>query len=134
MIQLTYSNSTDLGGVYYGAGFQNKLFIDAPIVKPDYVRVQEGYENDRAVFMPEYDSIKKKYKFEIIAPEYIADTLTFMALHNDIKIAYTNGLYQSQIRNVEVNVNWEDTFNDCMATIEVFFEQDDQIVKTACDT
>lgn len=133
MIKLTYTNSCNLGGVYYEGGFENKLFLDAPIIKPDYIRTQEGFENDQSVFIPEYDSIKKKYKFEVVAPEYIADALSFMALHNDVKIAYTNGLYQSQIRNIEVNVNWDETFNDCMATIEVLFEQDDQIINTACE-
>lgn len=132
MIKLTYKNSTNLGGVYYDGGFENKLFIDAPIVKPEYVVTEEGFENDNSVFIKEFESLKKRYKFEFYGPEYIANALAFMAMHDDIKIAFTNGTYQAQIRNVKVNVNWESAFNDCMALIEVSFEQDDQITKTAC--
>ena len=132
MIKLTYRNSCDIGGVYYSGGFENKLFLDADIVKPEYISVEEGFENGDAVFIKEYESLKKTYRFEIIAPEYIADTLKFMALHDDVKIATMDGLYQSQIRNIKVNVTWEEQFNDCMATIEVTFEQDDQITRTGC--
>jgi hypothetical protein len=132
MIKLTYTNSCNLGGVYYIGGYENILFIDSVVCKPEYENTEDGYNNDQQVFIKEYHALKKVYKFEAIAPEYIANTLSFMAQHDDIKISWTNGLYQSQIRNVQVSVNWEDQFNDCMATIEVSFEQDDQIVNTAC--
>lgn len=130
MIKLTWKNSCDLAGIYYGGGFENKMFIDAPIVKPEYINVEDGFENDDGVFVKEYESLKKVYKFEMIAPEHIANALKLMALHDNVKI-YTS-LYSAQIRNVKVNVNWESQFNDCMATVEVTFEQDDQVAKTAC--
>jgi hypothetical protein len=130
MITLIYKNSCDLGGVYYAGGFENKIILDTIIVKPEYTNQEEGTENDGGVFVKEFESLIKVYKFEIIAPENIANALTFMALHDDIRILTDQ--YQSQIRNVKVNVNWEDSFNDCMALIEVSFQQDDQIVKSAC--
>ena len=132
MIKLTWKNSCTLGGIYYGGTYENKMFIDAPVVRPEYVNIEEGFENDNAVFVKEYESLKKIYKFEFMAPEYVADSLKLMALHDDIKITYVNGLYQSQIRNVKVNVNPDEAFNDCMFLIEVTFEQDDQVIRTAC--
>lgn len=132
MIKLTYKNSCDIGGVYYGGGYENILFIDAVVCKPEYDKQEDGFNNDQRVFIKEYDALKKIYKFDLIAPEHIANTLAFMSMHDDVKISWTNGLYQSQIRNIKVNVTWEDSFNDCMATIEVLFEQDDQIVNTSC--
>lgn len=132
MIKLTYKNSCDLGGIYYGGGFENILFVDSVVCKPDYEKIEDGYNNDNQVFIKEYEALKKIYKFEIIAPEYMANALEFMSMHDDIRISWTNGLYQSQIRNVKVNVVWESQLNDCMATIEVLFEQDDQVVNSAC--
>lgn len=132
MIKLTWKNSCDLGGIYYGGTFENKMFLDTVIVKPEYTKVEDGFENDDGVFVKEYESLVKTYKFEIIAPEHIINALELMAMHDDVKISYTNGMYQSQIRNIHVNASWEDSFDDCMATVEVTFEQDDQVIKTAC--
>ncbi len=133
MIKLTWRNSCDLGGIYYGGDFENKLFLDTVIVKPEYTFEEEGVNNDEGSFIKDFESLVKTYKFEVVAPEYIANAMTLMALHDDVKI-FVPGLYMAQIRNIKVNVTWEDTFNDCMALIEVTFQQDDQVVKSACCT
>lgn len=132
-IKLTWTNTCDLGGVLYnGSNFVNKMFLDTDVIRPDYFDEQTGQENGDGVFIINSETLKKRYKFETIGPEYVADALSFMALHDTINIIWINGLFSSAIRNVKVNVNWEDAFNDCLALIEVSFEQDDQIVNTAC--
>lgn len=132
-IKLTWKNTCDLGGVFYSSsGFINEMFIDVDIIKPEYNNEEIGQENGNGVFIKTSQKLKKRYKFELIAPEYVADALAFMALHDTIRLMFVNGLYSTEIRNVKVSVNWEDFLNDCMATIEVSFEQDDQVLKTAC--
>jgi len=131
-LKLDWSNSCDLGRVYYSGGFTNTLYLDAEIGKPEYSIEEEGFENGDGVFIKTRERLIKNYKFEIVVPEYIADALVFMALHDNIRISYTNGLYSSTVRNVKVNVNWEDITNSCLAIVEVSFQQDDQILKGNC--
>lgn len=132
-IKLTWTNTCDLGGVLYNStSLVNQMFLDTDVIKPEYFSDETGFVNGNDVFVKTEQKLKKRYGFSIIAPEYVADALTFMALHDTINIIYINGLFSSAIRNVQVAVNWENFLNDCMATIFVTFEQDDQIVNTSC--
>lgn len=133
-IKLEWTNSCDLGNVYYQDGFVNKMFIDAEIGAPEYEEVIDSEENGEGVEIVIYQKQQKKYKFEFLAPEYVADAIKFMAMHDSINLTTTDGLISTQIRNVEVNVSWEDSTNQCMALIQVTFQQDDQVVKDNCCT
>lgn len=133
-IKLTWTNSCDLGNIYYSGGFENKIFLDALIGAPDFKELEEGEENDQGVFVKTLEKLQKINKFQCYVPEYLVDALKLMPLHDDVKIFYTNGLYSSQIRNIKVDVEWEDISNECMALVTVSFQQDDQVVKDNCCT
>ncbi len=133
-IKLTWKNSCDLGNIYYSGGFENKLFLDADIGAPDYNETEEGEENDAGIFVKTLEKLQKVNKFQCYAPEYLVDSLKLLPLHDDVRISFTNGLYSSQIRNIKVEVEWEDISNQCMALVTVLFEQDDQVVKDSCCT
>lgn len=131
-IKLTWGNSCNLGKIYYESGFVNKLYIDAPIGKPDYeYEVEEEYNSD-GVLVSTYKRLVKIYKFEMFAPEYVADALQAMQLHDNINITLTDGTYSSAIRNVKVDVSWEGISNECLALCTVSFQQNDQITRTNC--
>lgn len=132
-IKLTWTNTCDLGRILYnGTGFTNVFFFDGDIIKPDYQYEEVGFESGEAVFLKTSETLKKRCKFEVVVPEYVADALEAMPLHDDIRIMFVDGRYSTAIRNVQTDVNWDDEFNGCMAQVVVSFEQDDQIVKTAC--
>lgn len=137
-IKLEWRNSCNLGNILYSNGdaavtaFRNKLFLETEIGTPEYLHDEIGHEDGNAVFVKEEESLVKNYKFKVVCPEDIVDALEAMALHDDIRITYVNGLYSSAIRNVKVNATWLEDTNECMAEVEVIFQQDDQIVKGSC--
>jgi hypothetical protein len=132
-IKITWTNTCDIGRVLYnGTGFTNALFLDTDIIKPLYETEETGYENGNGVFIKTSEKLKKICGFEFYGPEYVADAMKFMAMHDTIQLMFVNRDYSSSIRNVEVDVSWDDSMNGCMALIQVRFEQDDQVVKTSC--
>ncbi|MES2395612.1 MAG: hypothetical protein V4549_06400 [Bacteroidota bacterium] len=137
-IKLEWKNSCDLGRILYSTAdtplglFKNKLFLDTEIGEPDYLHSEDGHDNGDGVFIKEIETLVKNYRFKVVVPEDIADALEAMALHDTITLTYTNGLYSSNIRNVKVNTTWEENSNQCLAIVEVIFEQDDQVVKGSC--
>lgn len=133
-IKLEYSNSCDLGKVYYAGGFQNVIYLDTEIGAPEYQHEEDGEDNGDGVLIKTFEKLQKIYKFQVLVPEYMADALMFMALHDTITLSYTNGLYTASIRNVIVNVTWDEDTNSCMGIVDVSFQQDDQVLKDNCCT
>lgn len=133
-IKLQWSNSCDLGRIYYDGDFRNILYFDTEIGKPDYQYEVEEEMNSDGVNLPTFQSLNKIYKFEVFVPEYVVDALVAIPLHDTVTITILNNGYTSNIRNVKVDVNWEDISNECMALCTVSFEQDDQITKGSCCT
>lgn len=133
-LKFEYWNTCDLGNIYYAGGYRNVFYYETEIGKPDYVVQQDTEENGDGVDVITSQVRKKIYQVEIVAPEYVVDALVDMALHDNIVLTYTNGLYSSAIRNVEVIPTWEEITNDCMATVVIRFQQDDQLVDSACCT
>jgi len=131
-IKLQWSNSCDLGGIYYQGGFSNKLYFDTNIGKPEYVEEIEEEYNGNGVLISTFQRLVKVYKFEVVVPEYVADALKLMQLHDTITLTFLNNQYNGAIRNIKADVNWEDITDDCMATVTISFQQDDQVVKTNC--
>lgn len=133
-LKIEYSNSCDLGNVYYQGGFINTIYLDTEIGAPEYKYEEEGEDNGDGVLIKTFEKLQKVYKFQVLVPEYMADALMFMALHDVITISYTNGLYSTSARNIIVNVTWDEDTNSCMALVEVSFQQDDQVLKDNCCT
>ncbi len=131
-IKLEWNNSCDLGGIYYGGGFVNRYFFDANIGKPDYeYEIEEEFNGD-GVLIATFQRLVKTYKFQVFVPEYVADALELMQLHDTITLTFLDGTYSSAIRNIKADISWEDMSNDCMAVATISFQQDDQVVKTNC--
>lgn len=131
-IKLEWWNSCDLAGIYYQGGFKNKLYFDANVGKPDYeYEVEEEYNGD-GVLISTFKRLVKVYKFQVFVPEYVADALQLMQLHDTIQLTFLDGSYSSSIRNIKTDISFEDMSNDCMAVATISFQQDDQVVKTNC--
>ncbi len=131
-IKLEWSNTCNLGRIYYAGDFKNRLFFEADIGKPEYEEEIEEEKNSDGVPIATFQSLNKIYKFQVYVPEYVADALMAMALHDTITLTAINAQYTASIRNVKVDVDFEDMSNDCMALCTVSFQQDDQITKGSC--
>lgn len=131
-LKLEWWNDCDLGDIYYAGGYKNVFYYETEIGKPSYEVEQQTQENGEAVDVILSQARKKIYQFEVFVPEYIVDALVDMALHDNIRLSTTDGLYASTIRNVEVSPEWESLTNECMAVVTIKFQQDDQLVDNAC--
>lgn len=131
-IKLEWTNSCDLGGIYYQGGFTNKLFFDTNVGNPTYEEeIEEEYNGD-GVLIRTFQRLVKIYKFQVFVPEYIADALKLMQLHDTVTLTFLDGSYSGTIRNIKADISFEDISNDCMALATISFQQDDQVVKTNC--
>lgn len=132
-IKLEWWDTCDIGEIHYSDnGFKNKIFLDTDIAKPSYDILEEGAENGDGVFIKDYSRLQKIPQIQCYVPEYLADALSLIPLHSNVRLTYTNGLYAGLVRNCSVNVEWDEGNNDCMALVTIQFQQDDQVVKTNC--
>lgn len=131
-IKLEWTNSCDLGGIYYQGGFTNKLFFDTNVGNPTYEEEIEEQYNGDGVLISTFQRLVKIYKFQVFVPEYIADALKLMQLHDTVTLTFLDGSYSGTIRNIKADISFEDISNDCMALATISFQQDDQVVKTNC--
>lgn len=131
-IKLEWWDTCDIGGIYYQDGFKNTVFLDTDIGRPDYNVLIEEQENGEGVPIMDYGRVQKIPQIQCYVPEYLADALSLLPLHSNVRMTYTNGLYAGLVRNVSVNVEWDSENNDCMALVTISFQQDDQVVKTNC--
>lgn len=131
-LKLQWSNTCNLGRIYYDGDFRNMIYFDSEVGKPEYeYEVEEEY-NSEGVLIATYQRLNKVYKFEVFVPEYIVDALQAMQLHDTITLTVINTGYTGTITNVKVDVSWEDITNECMALCTISFQQEDQIVKGSC--
>lgn len=131
-LKLQWSNTCNLGRIYYDGDFRNMLYFDAEVGKPEYeYEVEEEYNTD-GVLTATYQRLVKIYKFQVLVPEYVVDALEAMQLHDTISLTLINNGYISTITNVKVDAEWEDMTNECMALCTISFQQGDQVVKGAC--
>ena len=105
-IQLEYSNSCDIGDIYYAGTwtgpriiFQNKI----DLTKPEYEVVKvatplDGYLNIEKV------TTKKKYKFTFYAPEFMANAMNLLPSHDTIYITDKFG-DEAVVKEINVNAN-----------------------------
>lgn len=71
--------------VYDNPKFRNRLYFCAELGKPDYPFEEEGEERD-GYFFAEKQISEKRYKFQILAPEYMCDVLRLVRLADYVKI------------------------------------------------
>jgi hypothetical protein len=130
-ILIEYSNSVDFGDIVYHDGFENKIYLDADVSKPDYELLEEGIENGEGEFSPTFQKWKKKYSIRFYAQEFLVDALTLMALHDNITITLRNG-EGSVVKDVEVEPVWDDSI-ECWAEVTITFSTD-YVIRKSCDT
>jgi len=91
-IVLEYGHTCDIGNIIYQYGFKNKIvFADkVDLVKPTYETIKTG-ESREGYFFVNNAVAKKTYKMVFYAPEYIADAMSILELHDTITITNKDG-------------------------------------------
>lgn len=83
----------DVANVDYGNGtiiydepkFRNRLYFCAELGKPEYPYEEEGEERD-GYFFAEKQISEKRYKFQVLAPEYLCDAMRLIRLSDYVKV------------------------------------------------
>jgi len=130
---ISWANNKDLAGIYYSSSdylYGNNLIIDAVVAKPEYLIEEEGTEDGEGNFIPTFQRSYKQYKMWFYAPEWVADAVRLIPLHDTVTVHTnygTNYDITGTIYDVDVSVEWME--NKGLAKIMLAF-RDSANIKT----
>lgn len=129
---LQWTNSCDIGNIYYSGGFTNRLILprDTDLSQPFQQLQEEGKENGDKRFIATLQrlSIKQRLDTELL-PTYVWESLFLLRLHDDITLQLSDGRGTITLLDAEVDTSYE--FDQCYATGSLTFTVQD-IVKSGC--
>jgi hypothetical protein len=133
---LTYYSTNDVAGVdYTNTGhnqYQNTFIFDCTLAKPEYVIEEEAVENGDGDQILTFQRSVKLFKFWFYAPEYIADALALICLHDTVTLTTHYGEADSEsgtIYDFAMSAEWQETKGLAKITCEF---RDSSIIKTTC--
>lgn len=111
--------------VFNNPRFHNFLYFATEVGKPEYTFEEEG-ENRDGYFFPSKQLSEKRYKFTILAPEYLCDVMRIIRMCDYVRITDKYG------RNYDcdtflITPEWQEQGN--LAKVVVEFETDTVIKK-----
>lgn len=111
--------------VFSNPRFHNFLYFATEVGKPDYTFEEEG-ENRDGYFFPSKQLSEKRYKFTIIAPEYLCDAMRIIRMCDHVRIRDKyNRIYDCD--TFLITPEWQEQGN--LARVVVEFETDTVIKK-----
>lgn len=127
-LKIEWSNSSDLGNIYYSGGFVNRINLDVEISNPEYEVEIEAEKDGENRDIPTFKKWEKAYRFELWATEDLVDAFTLMQLHDTIAVTLQTGR-QIAVDKMNVSVEWPE--QGCLAKMAVTFTED-YIASTNC--
>ena len=106
--------------VYNNPNYINRLYLCTELGKPEYKFEEEGEERD-GFFFPEKQISEKKYKCNILAPEYLCDVMRFIRLSDVVEVLDQYG-HRYNCDTFLITPKWE-TQGD-LASVEIEFTCD----------
>jgi hypothetical protein len=133
---LRYYNTNDLAGIDYtnetDTQFQITFIFDATIAKPEYVLEEEAVEDGDGSQMLTWQRSVKEFKMWFYAPEYIADALALVGLHDFVTLTTHYGMPNQEtglIYDFTMVSEWMESKG--LSKITCTF-RDSPIIKTNC--
>ena len=111
--------------VFNNPRFHNFLYFATEIGKPDYTFEEEG-ENRDGYFFPAKQLSEKRYKFTILAPEYLCDAMRIIRMCDHVRITDKYGRHYD-CDTFLITPEWQEQGN--LAKVVVEFETDTVIKK-----
>ncbi len=128
-LKFTYTNTTDLGNIYFSGGFTPFIYLDAEIENTDSEKFQDGFENGEKEFFPTFQKRVKSYMIRLIASANIRDALEIMEMCDTVSLTLkTNDTMTC--KNVKVK---SEKLRNCYWDTIVTFDVDELTIKTGCD-
>ncbi len=122
MLKIEFWDDKNILDIRYTDGFKQFLYLDAILSHPEYPLDEEGKQDVEGIFNAEWQRWRKTFHFDFVAPEYLVDAITTMAIHDNV---YIDGL---KVKDITVDVNWQGAW----AVVDVGFVTDEVIRGTCC--
>lgn len=126
-LKITWKNSVDLGDVLYATGYENRIFLDVEVERPEYrVTVEselDGDNHEKTTFR----KWEKARRFEVWGTEDLVDAFTFMQTHDTITVTLQTG-ETIAVDQMRVDYDWQ----ECLCKMTVTFAED-YAIGTNCD-
>ena len=90
--------------VYTNPIFENVLYLQADLAKPEYPFEEEGDTRD-GYFFPVKQISEKRYKFSFLASEYLLDVMRFIRLSDHVVVEYRGQQYS--VDNFLITPEWQ---------------------------
>ena len=113
------------GEIDYNDDYKNYIYVDSYIGKPEYPLLEELDNRDGYTYIKHQIS-EKRFQFEFICAEYMADALRILNLHDHIQINLPDGRIYD-VENALVTPKWDEVGYKAIETIE--FDVGDTIIK-----
>lgn len=111
--------------VFKNPRFHNFLYFATEIGKPEYTFEEEG-ENRDGFFFPSKQLSEKRYKFTILAPEYLCDVMRIIRMCDYVRITDKYGRHY-ECDTFLITPEWQEQGN--LAKVVVEFETDTVVKK-----
>ena len=109
---------------YENYGFQNLLYLQTELGKPEYTFTDEGEERN-GYFFPTKQISEKVFKFNFLSSEYLLDVMRLIRMSDYIRITDPFGRCYNA-NQFEIKSEWETQGNLAAATVQF---QTDAVVK-----
>ena len=109
---------------YENYGFQNLLYLQTELGKPEYTFTDEGEERN-GYFFPTKQISEKVFKFNFLSSEYLLDVMRLIRMSDYIRITDPFGRCYNA-NQFEIKSEWETQGNLASATVQF---QTDAVVK-----
>lgn len=117
--------------------FENVLYLDAGLIKPEYDTVEESEENGQGDLNPRFKRWQKNITFEIgKSPQFLTDALSAVFLHKNINLLEPLNYHQDVQSNLsdvlKITNDITDILNECYQTVKLKLLLEDKITDAAC--
>lgn len=132
---LEWEDCGNVGTMYYESGFVNKFYLPlkAEVVRPTAViNIDASEDGDGGRHTNRF---RKEIDWTLPVgrvPWHVADALTEIAGHDQVRLVHKLGLGSDAISNVRVEQVWEDEDEDCLCSVTITFQVDEATVGTGC--
>jgi hypothetical protein len=127
-LKLEWWNTIDIAPLLYQTGFKNVLYLDSYLEVQEPDLQEEGNNNGQGDYVPTFQRLVHKHKFEAIVPDYLLDALALAQIHDNIQI--TDELGETvDCYQVNAATTYADNY---LGTIKFDFEVTDAYIRTNC--
>jgi hypothetical protein len=143
LYKLTWNHDCDLNSaVLYSSStisctFENVLYLDANLIKPEYDTIEEAEQNGQGDLIPRFKRWQKNITLEVgKSPKFLTDALSAIFLHDNVTVLEPLNVkqdYQNNLSDVlKVTNDISDILLDCYQSVKLKLLLEDKITDTAC--